>query len=113
MIRPQTVLLLISCFPLCAQQWIGTWGASPSPQTTPSQMLANHLLFDNQTIRETVHLSAGGSSIRVRLSNAYNRESVLIGAARVAQNATSGQALTFSGRTSVIIPPDALRRAGK
>jgi lysophospholipase L1-like esterase len=96
-------------------RWIGSWGASPSPQlAAPAQMLSNNLLFENQTIREIVHTSAGGSSIRVRLSNAYGRESVTIGAAHVALRdrdssitASSDHALTFSGRPSTTIPPDA------
>src|SRR5689334_24545182 len=65
--------------------WIGTWGASPAPQlSSPAQMLADHLLFSNQTIREIVHTSAGGSTVRVRLSNAYGGSSITIGATHIA-----------------------------
>jgi lysophospholipase L1-like esterase len=96
--------------------WIGTWGASPAPQlSNPAQMLANKLLFSNQTIREIVHTSAGGNTVRVRLSNAYGREPVTIGAAHIAlrdkQSAivsASDRPLTFGGRPSVLIPSDAM-----
>lgn len=96
--------------------WIGTWGASPSPQLPDlAQIKKARLTFENQTLREIVHVSIGGSRIRVRLSNAYGKESVEIGAAHVALRsegsgilAGSDRALTFSGRSSVTIPPDAL-----
>ena len=95
--------------------WIGTWGASPAPQLPqPSGMLANKLLFSNQTIREIVHVSAGGNAVRVRLSNAYGRESVTVGAAHIAlrdhESAItpgSDRPLTFGGHPSVSIPADA------
>jgi lysophospholipase L1-like esterase len=77
-------------------------------------MLADHLLFDNQTLREIVHTSAGGSSVRVRLSNAYGRESVTIQSAHIAlrdhdSSITTGSdhALTFGGRPFITIPPNA------
>jgi lysophospholipase L1-like esterase len=97
-------------------QWIGTWGASPSPlPSNPAQMLASKLLFSNQTIREIVHVSAGGHKVRVRLSNAYGRDAVTIGAAHIAlreRDSTvkqaSDRALTFGGRPSISIPADAM-----
>lgn len=73
------------------------------------------LTFANQTLREIVHVSAGGSLVRVRLSNAYGKEGVEIGAAHIAvrqQGASiienTDRVLTFSGRSSITIPPDAL-----
>ncbi|MFL6451222.1 MAG: SGNH/GDSL hydrolase family protein [Bryobacteraceae bacterium] len=96
-------------------RWIGTWGASPAPQLeSPALMFSNHLLFANQTIREIVHTSAAGRAVRVRLSNAYGREPVTIGAAHIALRqsestvvAGSDRPLTFGGRTSVFIPTNA------
>lgn len=96
--------------------WIGTWGASPSPQLSDaSQVKKANLTFANQTIREIVHVSLGGSLVRVRLSNAYNKQAVQVGAAHIALRskdaaiaAGSDRVLTFSGRQSVTIPPDAL-----
>jgi hypothetical protein len=95
--------------------WIGTWGASPAPQlANPAAMLFSHLLFENQTIREIVRTSAAGRAVRVRLSNAYGREPITIGAAHIALRqsesavvAGSDHPLTFGGRTSVFIPADA------
>jgi lysophospholipase L1-like esterase len=104
-------------YPAGAQtRWIGTWGASPSPQLPDmAQIQKAKLAFDNQTLREIVHVSAGGSMIRVRLSNAYGKESVEIGSTHVAirqQGAAivpgSDHVVTFSGKPAVTIPPNAL-----
>jgi lysophospholipase L1-like esterase len=96
--------------------WAGTWGAGPSPQLPDvAQMSKANLTFANQTLREIVHVSIGGSLVRVRLSNAYGKEAVEIGAAHIALGqkgaaiaAGSDHVLTFSGHSSVTIPPDAL-----
>ena len=95
--------------------WIVTWGASPSPQlATEAEMQKQKLLFDNQTLREVVHTSVAGSTLRVRLSNAFGKETVAIGAAHVALLGKessivpgSDHVLTFGGRLSVSIPPNA------
>jgi lysophospholipase L1-like esterase len=112
-----SVFLVFATFGYAADtvHWIGTWGASPAPQlANPASMLSEHLLFENQTIREIVHTSVGGTSVRVRLSNAYGREPVTIGAAHIAlrksESAIAGGSdhpLTFGGRSSVFIPADA------
>jgi lysophospholipase L1-like esterase len=96
-------------------RWIGTWGASPAPQlASSSEMKSNHLLFDNQTIREVVRTSAAGKAVRVRLSNAYGKDGVTIGSAHIATSgkdssivAGSDRSLTFGGRSSVYIPSNA------
>ena len=78
----KTVLLLTALFcagTLDAQtHWVGTWATAPAAQAAPE------MRFNNQTIREIVHTSLGGDTIRVRLSNAFGPEPVEIGAAHVA-----------------------------
>lgn len=96
--------------------WVGTWGASPAPQlATEAEIRTAKLQFENQTLREIVHTSIGGNMVRVRLSNAYGKHTVDIGAAHIALSAKGAQItagsdriLTFSGRPSVSIPPNAL-----
>jgi lysophospholipase L1-like esterase len=95
--------------------WVVTWGASPAPQLPAQDLRAAKLEFENQTLREIVHTSIGGAAVRVRLSNAYGKHAVDIGAAHIALRAKasgtvagSDHALTFGGRTAVSIPPDAL-----
>jgi lysophospholipase L1-like esterase len=118
-IRPR-FLTFLTCAPaiLCAAQshWVATWGASPAPQyTSQSEIVAAKLEFQNQTLREIVHTSIGSGVVRIRLSNAYGKRSVEIGAAHIALHAQaagivagSDRTLTFGGQPSVVIPPDAL-----
>ena len=88
------------------QHWVGTWATSPEAGTTS---------FNNQTLRLIVHVSLGGDDIRIRLSNAYGTTSLTIGAAHIALRSTGAQivpdsdrVLTFSGQSSITIPPGAL-----
>lgn len=96
--------------------WIVTWGASPAPQESDeAKRQKEKLEFHAQTIREIVHISAGSTVIRVRLSNAFGKDAVEIGAAHIALSgeksavvAGTDHPLTFGGRTSISIPPNAL-----
>jgi lysophospholipase L1-like esterase len=98
------------------EHWVVTWGASPAPQLPDEeQMRTEKLIFENQTLREIVHTSIGSGMARVRLSNAYGKQTVEIGAAHIALRAEgsgvaagSDRPLTFSGRPTVSIPPNAL-----
>lgn len=94
--------------------WVGTWGTAVTGPVLPPQPPT---VFENQTLRQTVHVSTAGSRLRVRLSNEYGAEPLVIGEARVARRpatATGSQivpgtdrALTFGGRSSVTVPPGA------
>src|SRR2546428_13042853 len=61
-----------------AQTWVGTWSASPQP---PRGVMPAS--FSNQTVRQIVRVSIGGSKVRIRLSNEFGSKTVLIGAASV------------------------------
>lgn len=109
-------VLATASFSFGQTHWVGTWGASPSPELPAfSEMVQQKLVFSNQTIRETVHISLGGSQLRVRLSNAYGKDALNIGAARIGIHADgsaivsgSDHTLTFNGHPSVTIPPNAM-----
>lgn len=96
--------------------WVVTWGASPAPQEPDAEARRKAKLeFNGQTIREIVHASIGSDTVRVRLSNAYGKDTVDIGSAHIALSGETSsilpgtdRALTFSGRSSVSIPPNAL-----
>ena len=101
-----TIAVLAVLFAFNDGGWVGTWAASPAGTATPRQ-------FDKQTIREIVHTSIGGSRVRVRLSNAFGTQPLVIGAAHVAvrgsgSSVVSDHALTFSGQPSFSIPAGAL-----
>ena len=115
-------------------RWVGTWSTSEvgRPQTPPPPLPAlppfqpnqcppgppaaptfSH--FNNQTLRQIVHASIGGSSLRVVLSNAYGSAPLTIGAAHIALRendsaiqTAAGHSLTFSGRPAVTIPANAV-----
>jgi hypothetical protein len=115
-----TILFLAASFAGTATaagpaHWVVAWGTSPAQQLPDeAQMRAAKLLFDNQTIREIVHTSIASDTVRVRLSNAYGKQAVEIGAVHIALHekgtsiaAGSDHAVTFSGRPSVSIAPNA------
>ena len=85
--------------------------ASPPGQTFGPQPFIH---FTNQTLRQIVHTSLGGSRARVVISNAFGAAPLTIGAAHIALRdkedaiQTGGRALTFSGRGSITVPPSAI-----
>jgi lysophospholipase L1-like esterase len=91
-------------------QWVGTWATAP--------MLAdggfNVRPLTGVTLREIVHISAGGAQIRVRFTNAYGTDPLTISDAHVTLSGGSAaiqpgtdHAITFGGATTVNIPPGA------
>ena len=95
------------------EHWIGTWGASLHEPDLGIPGLANSG-FNNQTLRQVVHTSAGGRRVRVRLST-FGAKGLVIGAAHIALQSSgaaiipgSDRTLTFGGQTSITIPPGAL-----
>ena len=109
------------------ERWVATWGASP---VAPLPANTTNPGFTNQTVRLIAHTSIGGKALRIRLSNAFGTEPVVIGAAHVAlasvtpgapagPNSPAGaaksdiaqgtdRAITFGGNATVTIPPGAL-----
>jgi lysophospholipase L1-like esterase len=85
--------------------WIGTWGTAPqaSGSSFPAQT----------TLRQTVHTSVAGSSLRLQLSNVFGTQAITISNVHVARPTDSTGAaidpatdrqVTFAGQTSVTIP---------
>ena len=99
-----------------AGDWIGTWSASPQPLWGPDFFVPIEIprALRDQTIRQVVRVSLGGSRVRVELSNEYGDQPLVIGAAHVALAGKEGaivagsdRALTFSGSASITVPPGA------
>jgi lysophospholipase L1-like esterase len=117
-----------------AERWVGTWATAevgrpqaPVAQTPgPPPFMTNQcpagppasptfLHVNNQTLRQIVHTSIGGSKLRVVLSNRYGTEPLAVGAAHIALrdkeasiNQSSARPLTFSSRPTFTIPPGAV-----
>jgi lysophospholipase L1-like esterase len=91
---------------------------SPSPAAAvatppPGQTFAPlpFVQLTNQTLRQIIHTSIGGTKVRVLISNAYGSAPVTIGAGHIALRenggsiqGASGDTLTFSGRATMTIP---------
>jgi len=89
------------------QNWVGTWTAAPAP--------AEAAAFANHTLRLMPRVSIGGSTVRVRVSNAYGVRPLRIGAARIALRVSgpaivpdSDRPLTFGGEASATIAAGAV-----
>jgi len=107
--------LLAAAGLLAQTHWVGTWGTAPATQSDEAAMKTQKLLFDNQTVREIVHTTLGGETVRVRLSNAFGAVPVEIGAAHLAVrkagasiDPASDRELKFGGRSRVEIPAGAV-----
>ena len=94
--------------------WVSSWQGSPmTGGTFFSPGCPSDVGLTNQTVRNVVYLSAGGSKVRVRISNAFGANPLKVGAATVAISATGAavtpgtvHTLTFNGKTSIIVAAD-------
>ena len=111
-----------------AEHWVGTWATAEvgRPHTPPAPLAAApgppppaapaaFVQFNNQTLRQIVRTSIGGSRARIILSNVFGSAPLSIGAAHIALRdkdsaivPQSDRALAFTGNPSVTIPPGAL-----
>lgn len=93
--------------------WVGTWASSP--QLADPAGVPPTPDFTDATLRQVVHISIGGTKIRVRFSNAFGKTALSITSAHVAKAAGGGaiqtvtdKPLTFNEQASVTIPAGAL-----
>jgi lysophospholipase L1-like esterase len=94
--------------------------ATPAPLAPPpiaAQFRRPQVVYGaaDTTLREIVHLTLGGPTLRVVFTNEFGTDSLTIGAAHVGVSAggsvidlANAAGLTFAGRTVVVIPPGAL-----
>ncbi|MFD5324601.1 SGNH/GDSL hydrolase family protein [Streptomyces sp. NPDC127092] len=94
-----------------AGAWHGVWAASPQAPAAPFAPNWSLQGFADQTVRQTVRISAGGSKARIELTNRYGTTPLRVTGATVARTAEGGavvpgsvRALTFQGRGSVTVP---------
>ncbi|GAA3394814.1 SGNH/GDSL hydrolase family protein [Streptomyces roseoviridis] len=89
--------------------WRGAWAASPQPPSAGNWSVRG---FADHTLRQAVRLTAGGTGVRIELSNRYGTTPLRIAGATVARPAQGGavrpgsvRALTFRSRPAATIPP--------
>lgn len=97
-----------------AAHWTATWGAS---QQIPEP--ANALPLDDlrdATLHQIFHLSIGGTTLRIQLSNAFGTEALHVTSVHIARpvspassaiDPATDRTLTFGGSREVTIPPGA------
>ena len=94
--------------------WVGSWAASQQ-LVEPQNSLAPDDLRDT-TLRQIVHLSIVGAELRVRLSNRFGVAPLRFTSVHIARPvspasekiiAETDKALTFSGKSDVIVPAGA------
>ncbi|MGW2640638.1 GDSL-type esterase/lipase family protein [Streptomyces sp. NPDC001348] len=81
--------------------WTGTWATAQHASYDPGT--------SEVTVRIPVHVSAGGTSVRIRLTNGFTDQPVTIGHATVGRRASGSSVsglrdLTFGGKDDVTIP---------
>ena len=94
--------------------WVGSWAASQ--QVPETQNSLDPQLLHDATLRQIVHLSVGGSELRVRVSNAFGTQPLHLTAVHVARPVSAAGApieggsdtpVMFSGSPDVMIPAGA------
>jgi lysophospholipase L1-like esterase len=94
--------------------WVGSWATSQ--QVPETQNLLDPEWMRDATLRQIVHLTVGGSELRVRMSNAFGTAPLHITSVHVARpvsagsaaiDAASDTAATFNGAPDVTIPAGA------
>jgi lysophospholipase L1-like esterase len=100
------------------QHWVGSWASSQQTPETSNSLPPEDLR--DATLRQIVHLSIGGTELRVHISNAFGTSPLRVGAVHIARalsaspgsmpgsiEAGSDTALSFAGNPDVIIPAGA------
>ena len=87
--------------------WVGTWATTPAA--------TDGFSFSDQTLRMIAHVSIGGTKLRVKISNAYGKQRLKIGAATIACRTDAAaidtqtlRTLTFDGLESTAIAAGSL-----
>jgi lysophospholipase L1-like esterase len=110
-VRISMVLLLVGSFLSLVEAlgqsspWIGTWAVSPVRDESERS-------FNQQTLRQIVHTSVGGRMARVRISNLFGTQPLIIEDVHLARR-SSGSAIVagtdrqvwFKGKSAVKIQP--------
>ena len=90
--------------------WVGTWATADMDRPNTKGDFG----AIDMTLRQIVHVSLGGQTVRIELSNEFGTEPLIVGAVHLAVAATKGEivlptasALAFGGHPSITIPPGA------
>ncbi|CAK7279395.1 SGNH/GDSL hydrolase family protein [Streptomyces sp. RM1] len=102
-----------------AGHWVNTWTSMPQltepGNMPPAPFTQPGRVFADSTVRQTVHVSVGGTHLRLRFSNAFGGAALPLTAVSVAlpEGGRAGSAavragtirkVTFDGRSSTVVP---------
>ena len=94
---------------MAAQTWIGTWATAP--QTVVKAFMPYNNNMTNRSVRQIVKVSVGGDVIRLKLSNIYSMQPVVIRSIYIAHakdsfkiDAKSAQYFKFGNSYKATIP---------
>lgn len=122
-VRAATLLLSLTCLSSGQHQepngtwmgtWVGTWATSQMLAEGASALGPDDLR--DATLRQIVHLSIGGTQVRVHLSNAFGTTPLHLTSVHIARplsitspkiDPATDDALLFSGKNDVTIPANA------
>ena len=112
------LILILPAVQVSAQSrqpaWIVSWGASQQIPEAQNALPPDDMR--DATVRQVFHLSAGGSKLRVHLSNTFGTEALHFTAVHIARalspasaaiDAATDKALSFSGAGDVMVPAGA------
>ena len=99
-------------------QWYAGWRvaqldyneATPDGLNDAAHQQKPPMFLENQTIRQIIHLSAGGDGLRIKLSNLFGEKAVVFDSVHIASSLGGGQiavdtdrAVTFDGQNKVVV----------
>jgi lysophospholipase L1-like esterase len=93
--------------------WVGTWSTGMQPMHAEPWMGETWAPggFTDQSVRQVVRISAGGTSVRIRLSNVYGETPLRLAGASIGKAESGGSVrpgtlrpLLFSHRPTAVIP---------
>lgn len=92
-----------------AQRWVGTWATAP--QTVVKSFMPYNNNMSNRSVRQIVKVSIGGETLRLKLSNVYSTEPVVIRSIYIAHakdtfaiDPKTAQYVKFDDKYKVTIP---------
>jgi len=93
-----------------SEKWVGTWSTAPQLVEPRNNPPAPGL--SNNTLRQIVHVSIGGDSLRLRLSNEFSTNSVTLNEVHIAVSkggstidTATDKILNFNGNPEVTMAP--------
>jgi lysophospholipase L1-like esterase len=94
-----------------SKKWVGTWSSAPQLVETANNPPSPGL--SNNTIRQIVHPSIGGDSLRIRFSNEFSKSPVVMNSVHIAISkgngtidTTTDKVIYFGGLQKITMEPD-------